>query len=106
MTSPSAASVIRRARRRRGLTQSQLALIARTTQSAISRIESGSTVPSFARVTELVELMGLSLEIGLTSEVDLSAVRRNLRLTYEQRWDNSVNAARFVQLGRQSLGVV
>jgi len=88
------------------LTQEQLAVLAGTTQSAISRLESGTTAPSLARVVELVELMGLSLDVALTPEVDMSAVRRNLRLTHEQRWDNTVNAARFVLLGRRSLGVV
>ena len=60
-----AGQLVRRCRLRSNLSQEQLGKIAGTTQSAISRLESGTTVPSFDRVADLVELMGLSLDTVL-----------------------------------------
>ncbi len=57
--------LVRRARRRRGLSQAGLARLAGTTQSAISRIENGASVPSFDRVIELVGCLGLTLDLRL-----------------------------------------
>jgi len=94
--------VVRRCRLRQCLSQEQLARLAGTTQSAISRLESGATVPSFDRVAELVELMGLSLDaVLLERDWDDSAVSRNLQLSPQDRWDNVVRSARFIQRGRQ-----
>jgi transcriptional regulator with XRE-family HTH domain len=99
-----AAQVVRRCRLRRHLSQEQLARLAGTTQSAISRLESGATVPSFDRVAELIELMGLSLEtILLERDWDDSAVSRNLQLSSQDRWDNVVRSARFIQQGRENV---
>jgi transcriptional regulator with XRE-family HTH domain len=99
-----AAQLVRRCRLRRHLSQKQLAKLAGTTQSAISRLESGATVPSFDRVAELVELMGLSLDtILLERDWDDSAVSRNLQLSPQDRWDNAVHAARFIQRGREGV---
>jgi transcriptional regulator with XRE-family HTH domain len=50
---------------RAGLTQAQLAERVGTTQSAIARVERGRTVPSLARVRELVTACGLELRIRL-----------------------------------------
>jgi transcriptional regulator with XRE-family HTH domain len=48
-------------RRRHGLTQAQLAVRARTSQAAISRIERGLVSPSVATLANLLELMGEEL---------------------------------------------
>ncbi len=99
-----AAQVVRRCRLRRNLSQGQLATLAGTTQSAISRLESGATVPSFDLVADLVELMGLSLDSVLVErDWDDAAVIRNLRLSPQDRWDNAVKAARFIQRGREGV---
>jgi transcriptional regulator with XRE-family HTH domain len=99
-----AAQVVRRCRLRRNLSQEQLGRLAGTTQSAISRLESGATVPSFDRVAQLVELMGLSLDaVLLERDWDDSAVAHNLRLTTQDRWDNVVRTARFIERGREEV---
>lgn len=103
MSRPSrAAQLVRRCRLRSKLSQEQLARLAGTTQSAISRLESGATVPSFDRVAELIELMGLALDTTLVErDWDDAAVDRNLRLSRQDRWDNAVRSARFIQRGRE-----
>lgn len=99
-----AAQVVRRCRLRRNLSQGQLAALAGTTQSAISRLESGASVPSFDRVADLVELMGLSLDsVLMESDWDDAAITRNLRLTPQDRWDNAVSAAQFIERGREEV---
>lgn len=49
------------ARRRHGLTQTQLAARARTSQAAISRIERGLVSPSVSTLAHLLDLMGEQL---------------------------------------------
>ena len=51
--------LIREARKRSRLTQAQLAELAGTTQSAIARLESGRTAPSFDDVIRILRVMGL-----------------------------------------------
>ncbi|CAN5394360.1 hypothetical protein BH09ACT4_BH09ACT4_18990 [soil metagenome] len=62
--------LIREARRRRGLTQAQFADLAGTTQSAIARLESGRTAPSFDDVIRLLRLLHLDLDIMLVERDD------------------------------------
>jgi transcriptional regulator with XRE-family HTH domain len=59
------ASLVREARRRAGMSQSELAARTGTTQSAIARLECGRSSPSFRRVTELIEACGLELRVRL-----------------------------------------
>jgi transcriptional regulator with XRE-family HTH domain len=59
------ASLVREARRRTGLSQSELAARTGTTQSAIARLERGRSSPSFRRVTQLIEACGLELRVRL-----------------------------------------
>ena len=56
-----AGELLRDARRRHGLTQRQLAIRARTSQAAISRIERGLVSPSVATLAELLWLMNEEL---------------------------------------------
>jgi len=60
-----AATLVREARRRAGLSQAELAARAGTTQSAIARLERGRASPSFRRVGELIEACGLELRVRL-----------------------------------------
>ena len=53
--------LLRDARRRHGLTQQQLAVRARTSQAAISRIERGLVSPSVSMLAQLLDLMGEEL---------------------------------------------
>lgn len=62
--------LVREARRRRGLTQTDLAALAATTQSAIARLESGRTSPSFDDVLRLLRLMGMDLDLMLVERDD------------------------------------
>lgn len=62
--------LLREARLRRGLTQAALAERAGTTQSAIARLESGRTAPSFDDVIRLLRLMELDLDFMLVERDD------------------------------------
>ncbi|MCC6930140.1 MAG: helix-turn-helix transcriptional regulator [Gemmatimonadaceae bacterium] len=58
--------LIREARRRAGITQAELAERASTTQSAVARWESGRSLPSLEKLSELVECCGLEVAVSLT----------------------------------------
>lgn len=58
-------NLVREARRRAGLTQVQLAELAGTTQSAIARLESGRTDPTFGQLQKLLKACGFSLLVRL-----------------------------------------
>jgi transcriptional regulator with XRE-family HTH domain len=79
--------LVREARRRRGLTQVELARLAGTTQSAIARLESGRTAPSFDDVLRLLRLMGLDLDLMLVERDDSDWIQaqRLLALSPEER---------------------
>lgn len=67
-------AVVREARLRAGLSQTDLARRAGTTQSSIARLEGGASAPSFERVRELVAACGLELGIWVAEAVpDLPA---------------------------------
>ena len=73
--------LVREARRRAGLTQRELAERAGTTQSAIARLESGRTSPSFEQVERLIKLCGFSMivELATYDDSDLVQAKANLR---------------------------
>jgi transcriptional regulator with XRE-family HTH domain len=80
--------LLKAARRRRGVSQAQLAIRAGTTQSAISRIESGRVSPTFATVQSLLDLLGEELTVASRrpeSGIDLTLNERNLRLSAADR---------------------
>ncbi len=78
--------LIREARRRRGLTQRQLAEKLGTTQSAIARLESAATAPSFDRVIEILRALDLDLDFMLVERdgSDWMLAAANLPLSPEQ----------------------
>ena len=95
-----AGEFLRATRRKHGLTQKQLAIRARTSQAAISRIEQGLVSPSVATLAELLRLMNEELvlearEIDWGHDVTLN--RANLRLTVAQRLDNAAAYADFAR---------
>ncbi len=79
--------LVREARKRAGLSQRELAERAGTTQSAIARIETGRSTPSFDTVFKLVRLCGLDLELMLVErdDSDWAQAERLRSLTPEQR---------------------
>jgi transcriptional regulator with XRE-family HTH domain len=100
-----ASDLVREARRRSGLTQRRLAALTGTTQSAIARIESGATEPSFERVAELVRACGLQLvsHLAPADDADWSVASANLRLSPEARVRQHQAAVRFARAGREAL---
>ncbi len=68
---PSGGQLLRARRRAHGLSQERLALRARTTQAAVSRIERGEVSPSLATLAGLLVVMGEELELSArAAEVD------------------------------------
>jgi transcriptional regulator with XRE-family HTH domain len=80
--------LLRATRRKHGLTQRQLAIRARTSQAAISRIERDLVSPAISTLAELLRLMNEELVLD-TREVDwghdVTLIRRNLELPVEDR---------------------
>lgn len=97
--------LIREARRRAGLSQRDLAERVGTTQSAIARLESGATEPSFARVERLLRACGLELRPAVVAadDSDWSVAAGNLALDPEARVRQHQAAVRFAEAGRQAL---
>ena len=89
--------LIREARRRAGLTQSQLANRLGTTQSAVARMEAGALSPRFSTLRRAVEACGFEVRIGL-GEPDpgtASLFEQTLALTPEERIRQAVRVIRF-----------
>jgi transcriptional regulator with XRE-family HTH domain len=91
--------LVREARRRKGITQTELARLAGTTQSAIARLESGTTAPSFDDVIRLLRLMGMDLDLMLVErdESDLIQAQRFFDADPTQRHDSLVEFVRTVE---------
>jgi transcriptional regulator with XRE-family HTH domain len=101
----SSATLIRQARRRANLTQTELAAKVATTQSAVARWERGASHPSVERLQSLVEACGLELQLGLTprNEDELAVLRRNLSLSIDERVARVVQLHRFLEAGRSAM---
>lgn len=83
-----AGELLRDARHRHGLTQRQLAIRARTSQAAISRIERDVVSPSVSTLAELLWLMNEQLELGATAVHwghDATLNQSNLAIDVEAR---------------------
>lgn len=80
---------MRDARRRAGLTQTELARRMGTGQSAIARWEAGERSPTVETLQRAVALCGFELDIGLRSQEEIAATRRAvarmLRLSPRER---------------------
>ena len=80
--------LLRDARRRHGVSQMSLARRARTTQSAISRIENDQVSPTVETLYSLLHLLGEDLVLEATrreSGIDRTMVRERFRLTPAER---------------------
>ena len=95
-----AGALLRTTRRRHGLTQRQLAIRARTSQAAISRIERDLVSPAVATLAELLRLMNEELVLE-AREVDgghdVTLNRANLALTVAERIDRVVPYAKLAR---------
>lgn len=101
MTTPG--QLLRDARRRHGLTQQQLAMRARTSQAAISRIERGLVSPSVAMLTQLLDLIGEELVLDarrIDYGHDRTLLRENLARSVSDRIDHATAFANFVLRNR------
>lgn len=102
-----AATVLREARRRSGLTQRALAERAGTAQSVVARIEAGLTDPGWNTLAALVRAAGQEVEVGLRPRVTgrthmLREVRRILAMTPDDRLREVAAVDRFVRLARRA----
>jgi transcriptional regulator with XRE-family HTH domain len=91
------------ARRRHGLSQSQLAARARTSQAAISRIERDRVSPSVSTLANLLDLMGERLVLDaeqIDYGHDRALLRQNLDRTVDDRIDHGVAFSNFVLRNR------
>lgn len=61
-----AATLLREARQRSGLTQRSLARRARTSHSTLAAYESGTKVPTLATLVRIVEAAGFGVDVTLT----------------------------------------
>lgn len=79
--------LVREARKRAALSQRELAERARTTQSAIARLETGRSTPSFDAVLRLVRLCGFDLDVMLVERdgSDWAQTERLAPLTADER---------------------
>lgn len=94
--------LIREARRRAGLTQTQLATLAGTAQPAIARWESGRTAVSLDDVMRLVRLCGLDLHVAIEEpdDSDLAQAARLAHLSGQQRLDRHARLSRQLRSAR------
>jgi transcriptional regulator with XRE-family HTH domain len=81
--SKSAAALLREARARHGVSQRRLALRARTSQDAISRIERGVESPTLERLTHLLMVLGERLELDSVPPIETG--RGFVHLTARER---------------------
>ena len=91
--------LLRAARTRHGLTQTELAARARTSQAAISRIEREVVSPTVQTLARLFDLVGEKLVLDaqpIDYGHDRTLLRQNLALTPQERirrgvaWSNTV----------------
>jgi transcriptional regulator with XRE-family HTH domain len=102
-----AGALLRQARTAAGLSQRELARRAATSQSVVSRIESGRTDPSTGTLVELLAAADVAIRADLEplpvlDPEMLDDVPRILALTPEQRLLEVGNVARFTQSARRA----
>jgi transcriptional regulator with XRE-family HTH domain len=83
--------LLREARARHGISQRRLALRARTSQDAISRIERGVESPTLERLTHLLMVLGERLELDtvplVEAEGDVARLTARERLRGAASWN-------------------
>ena len=97
--------LVREARRRSGLTQTELARRAGVPKSTVGRIESGARSPSTRMVERLVHAAGLRVSASL-AEPDPATdamFERSLRRSPKERLEDATRVARFVLRARRGI---
>jgi transcriptional regulator with XRE-family HTH domain len=91
------ANLLRHARRRAGLTQTELARLAGVPQSTVGRIETNRINPTMATLRLLLNAAGQDLEVVPLAgrDEDRSLIRDRLRMTPSARARLAVQEARF-----------
>lgn len=92
-----AAGLVRDRRRAAGLTQTQLAIRAGTTKTAISRLERGHVSPTVETLRRLLACMGHDLLLGTEPRVprtDAAQLDAVADLTPDQRLDHALASQR------------
>lgn len=93
-------TLLRDARRRRGLDQADLARRAGTTQTYISRVERGEVSPSARTMQRLMHAMGLELVLGTRplspGNVSLEDLRADATLTAAERVRQAMEISDFL----------
>jgi transcriptional regulator with XRE-family HTH domain len=94
-----AATLIAEARKRRGLTQAQLAARMGTHQSVVARWETGRTSPDFETVIRAVRAAGLDLGVSIVEadDHDRALVLRELALRPHERLARLTRAVRSLE---------
>ena len=103
---PTAATLLRQARTRAGLSQRALARQAGTSQSVIARIEAGLTSPTWDTLERLLEAVGFEVSAQVEPRVVVGShmlddVPRILRMTPEQRLEEVKNLSEFFAHARR-----
>src|SRR5438445_892222 len=101
-----AAELLRQARTRAGLSQRALAQRAGTAQSAIARIESGLTSPTWDTLQRLLAAVDLEIHAAVEARVVVGShmlddVPRILMMTPEQRLEEVKNLSEFLHHARR-----
>jgi len=104
---PTAATLLRQARSRAGLSQRALARRAGTAQSVIARIEGGQTSPTWETLERLLAAADVDINAQLEPRVVVGShmledVPRILEMTPEQRLDEVRNVSRFLHEARRA----
>jgi transcriptional regulator with XRE-family HTH domain len=99
------AQFVREARRRAGLTQAELAARAGTTQSAITRLETGKEAPTLERIVELVRACGFDLQIRLVplEDAEWAQVEALLRVPPAERVRRFEKVLELASAGRRAV---
>ena len=103
---PTAATLLRQARTRAGLSQRALARRAGTSQSVIARIEAGLTSPTWDTLERLLEAADFEVRAEVEPRVVVGShmledVPRILRMTPEQRLEEVKNLSEFLHQARR-----
>jgi transcriptional regulator with XRE-family HTH domain len=98
-----AGQLLREARERHGLTQKQLAIRARTSQAAVSRIERGLVSPTVETLEKLLAMVNEELVLearALDWGHDVTLLQQNLRRTPAERIEYMTDVANFILRNR------
>ena len=97
--------MVRQARRRRGLTQRELAQEAAVSQSTVARIESGTMDPRASTLQKLLRACGEDLEAQplMGVGIDRSLIRAALERSPRERIQMAADMSHFVDRLRRGL---